>query len=147
MSIKERHKLFYDFGKRFVGQSYSIGICDCNLIALSAIDLILNTNYFERLFGKYDNIKDGLRFSKKETGFYRISDILVYNKAYEISVTYAQAGDIFITKDVGAFDSCSLCLGDGVFVSAVEGGAASIKTVDLLEVQKLNKTRAYRLPH
>ncbi|MEZ7211450.1 hypothetical protein HN028_14310 [Pantoea ananatis] len=79
----------YSFKEHIIGQN------DCNIFLTEYIDLLNGTDYKSKVINQYSTIPEGLRKTKKLTGF---KDILDACEKYFVPSDVIQDGSVIISK-------------------------------------------------
>uniref|UniRef100_UPI0040477A67 DUF6950 family protein n=1 Tax=Shewanella sp. TaxID=50422 RepID=UPI0040477A67 len=117
----------------------TVGINDCNIIALEVIDLFLETKY-SALKGQYKSYKKGLRLAKEAYGYTFVSE-LINDIALPIEIERISTGDILISNKE-LYSCCFIAVGNGFFTANITTNQTEIIFMSDFELKEL---KAYRL--
>lgn len=76
------------------GTPFQWGVCDCNTLALEALDLISGTDLAKEVIGQYTNGEEAVLFYET----FRL-DWLAWDGFEEVGLNFAQTGDFLIADD------------------------------------------------
>lgn len=77
-----------------IGSQFEWGVCDCNTLALEALDLIAGTQLAVEVFGMYSNPKEASDFYRN----YRL-DWATWDGFEKVGKNFVQTGDFVIAKE------------------------------------------------
>ncbi|MGX9299883.1 DUF6950 family protein [Pantoea ananatis] len=75
--MKKRERIKYLLGhvEEVLSKPYELGTNDCNIIVVKAVDILCDTQYTEKAYGKYSTVKDGLKIFK-QNGFEDLEELV-----------------------------------------------------------------------
>ena len=105
------------FARSRNGQPFQWGLCDCNTIALEALDLLMGTQIAFEVFGQYSTPSEANVFYST----YRRSWIGIDGMGTEIKPPFASSGDFLVASD-GPFHVPHVVIGPHALTCAPETG-------------------------
>lgn len=68
--------LITDYLNTIVGEDFDLSHNGCNVQVAKIFDIILKTDYHEKIYGNFTDIKDGIKKAKKLCGFRTVKEAL-----------------------------------------------------------------------
>lgn len=105
------------FARSRRGEPFVWGWCDCNTVALEALDLLTGTQYAFEVFGRYSSPEEAKAFY----GAYPRDWMGIDGMGTEIKPTFACSGDFLVASD-GPFHVPHVVIGPHALACSPENG-------------------------